>query len=96
MIEIFWLTLIWCIVLIGFSYILSISKIFKPVRSWLSDNWVWGYNLMKCPMCNAFWIGLVLSFFMFSPTNIWLLDGLFASGVMLLVHSLLYRRVSEM
>jgi len=61
--------IIYIIINIGLTIIVTKSKIFKKIREYLckiSPNF-FGY-LFSCPMCFGFWAGVLTSLVIFSPT----------------------------
>ena len=77
---------IWSLAVFGLSMILSISKIAKPFREFLFKKSLFLYDLIKCPMCNAFWIGVVYTIIWRGVTGCILMDGLVASGITLFLY----------
>ena len=91
--------LIYILVNIGFTLIVTKSKIFKSIREYLikkSPNF-FGYWI-KCPQCFGFFAGVVTSLIWFSPTfsvipiSIYIypiLDGFLSSGCCYITHLLI-------
>ena len=52
--------LLWILVSFGMATIVSVSKIFEPVRNWVTriSSYVGGF--LACTMCMGFWIGGLL------------------------------------
>jgi len=86
----------------GLTNILVNSSLFFPIREKLkSINFL--YQLINCMMCTGFWVGVLISLFILSPSNeLFLLnytiipktilnsitDGLFFSGMIWLIHTI--------
>lgn len=79
---------IWSFSVFGLSMILAISKIFRPFREWILIKLRLPkiYDMLRCPMCNAFWIGICFHIFWKDITRSFFLDGLIASGVTLFLY----------
>ena len=94
--------IIYILVNIGFTYIVTRSKICKPIIEYLnskSPNF-FGY-WSQCPPCFGFLSGLITSLIWYSPTffvcpiSIFLypiLDGFLASGCCFIINELLNRK----
>ena len=65
----------WILVSFGLTTIVSISKIFKPVRAWVGARSSFLGELLACSMCTGFWAGVFLSLTYFSPTGNILFDA---------------------
>ena len=52
--------LLWILVSFGMATIVSVSKIFEPVRNWVTriSSYVGGF--LACTMCMGFWTGVFL------------------------------------
>lgn len=87
----------------GISAIVTISKIFAPIRDW-ADKFspdFWSY-LVKCMQCFPFWAGIFVSFILGPPLEVnnelfpnalnlfftYLLSGALLSGTTMLIHVL--------
>lgn len=89
--------LIYLLVNIGFTLIVTQSKIIKSLRNFLlkiNPNFL-GYWI-KCPMCFGFFSGLITSIFWYSPTYsinfpifFPILDGFISSFVCYLIYLLI-------
>lgn len=67
--------LAWCLAVFGFTYIVVFSKITKSIREWADNvSFDWFGELLHCPLCTGFWVGLLGHFLMFSPTGSFLFD----------------------
>ena len=90
--------LAWCITAYGLTNILSISKIFGPVRRWLLKKVKTPLRfigeLLSCVMCTGFWVGLLLYLCGYSLTGYILFDGFAASGASWLLHGVAYKLLS--
>lgn len=86
----------------GLSNILVNSSLFFPLREKLKPI-KFIYELINCMMCTGFWVGVLISIFILSPSNeLFLLsdinilnsilntmvDGLFFSGTTWIIHTL--------
>lgn len=70
--------IVYVVAAFGLAYIVGHSKISLPVREWIArTKLAWFLELIECPACLGFWIGLVASFFL--GTN-WFVWALFTSG----------------
>jgi hypothetical protein len=56
----------WALLILGLVYVTTCSAIFAPVRMALSRN-AWLKILAYCPMCQAFWFGLALTWLGLGP-----------------------------
>lgn len=98
--------LISILIVYGISAIITISKIFEPLRDVAekhSPNF-WKY-LTSCMQCLPFWVGLLVAFVMRGPIEIendklptlinvfftYLFSGAFFSGTTLLIHTIFVR-----
>jgi len=86
--------LIWSFTVFGLTNILSISKIFAPVRYKLLYSkktvLIKLGQLLNCTMCTGFWVGIFLHIIGLPVTWLFLLDGFAASGVCWLLHAICY------
>ena len=87
----------------GISAIVTISKIFEPLRDFTEKNSpnFWKY-LTSCMQCLPFWVGLFVSFVLGSPIEVlnnkfpsflnvfftYLFSGALFSGTTMLIHTL--------
>ena len=94
---------IWLITAFGISQILVYGGIFEPFRDWLERRSKWLHELFSCMMCCGAWVGFALSF-AWSPTSQsllrldylnWFLDGMFASGGIWIINTLVSHFDSE-
>ena len=46
---------------VGITTIFTISSIFEPVRDFLEKRSAYVGEMINCPMCTGFWVGLVVS-----------------------------------
>ncbi len=67
--------LLWILVSFGMTVTVTLSTLFSPLRIKATKINHWLGDLVRCPMCFGFWVGLGLSTFWFSPTGFILLDG---------------------
>ena len=98
--------LISILIVYGISAIITISKIFEPIRDVAekhSPNF-WKY-LTSCMQCLPFWVGIFVSFVMGKSINImnehlpsilntfftYLFSGAFFSGTTMLIHTVFIR-----
>ena len=98
--------LISILIVYGISSIITISKIFEPIRDIAekhSPNF-WKY-LTSCMQCLPFWVGIFVSFVMGKSINImnehlpsilntfftYLFSGAFFSGTTMLIHTVFIR-----
>lgn len=83
----------------GLTNIISKGKIFEPMRDFLEliPGFSFLANLINCPMCLGFWIGLGVSYYIYSPTQhflafdsyFYVADGCVASGIIWVVYCML-------
>jgi len=94
----------WIILAYGLSQILVYGSIFDTQRQWihawaeLSPILKFVSGLISCMMCTSTWVGFFLGLTVFSPTSFlyemptwisWFFDGLFASGGVWAVNSII-------
>ena len=73
------MTFIWfCLISYGLTQILVYGKIFDPIR----PKTGWFGQLLKCPMCTGFWVGLFL-WFVKDYTQLFNFDNSFITGFLL-------------
>ena len=61
--------LAWMLSVFGFTYIVVYSRACQPVRSWFVGKSKTITELIHCPLCLGFWVGLLAHFCMYSPTQ---------------------------
>ena len=71
----FYYLLLFCLSCSGFTWIVTRSKIFKPVRDF-NNTWFWK-NLLNCSACTGFHVGWI-SFLIFYYSNIILFPNIIA------------------
>ena len=73
------MTFIWfCLISFGLTQILVYGKIFEPIRP--TEGWFG--QLLKCPMCTGFWVGLFL-WFVKDYTQLFNFDDSFVTAFLL-------------
>ena len=73
------MTFIWfCLISYGLTQILVYGKIFDPIR----PKTGWFGQLLKCPMCTGFWVGLFL-WSVKDYTQLFTFDNSFVTGLLL-------------
>lgn len=73
------MTFIWfCLISYGLTQILIYGKIFDPIR----PKTGWFGQLLSCPMCTGFWVGLFL-WFVKDYTQLFTFDNSFVTGLLL-------------
>lgn len=73
------MTFIWfCLISYGLTQILVYGKIFDPVR----PKSGWFGQLLKCPMCTGFWVGIFL-WFVKDYTQLFTFDNSFVTAFLL-------------
>ena len=73
------MTFIWfCLISYGLTQILVYGKIFDPIR----PKTGWFGQLLKCPMCTGFWVGLFL-WFVKDYTQLFTFDNSFMTAFLL-------------
>ena len=75
----------------GIVWTLSSSKIFKPVREWLTLKYMFIGRLLSCWGCTAFWVGLVY----FSLPKIMLIENVFSALICCVFLQSLYDKLRE-
>jgi hypothetical protein len=78
--------LLWLLVSFGMATIISISKIFEPVRNLVTKGSSYIGGFLACTMCMGFWTGIFLSANYFSPTGNMLFDGCLSCGTCWLLY----------
>ena len=78
----------WSLVAFGITTIVSISKIFKPARTFIGTKSPFMGDLLACSMCTGFWVGGFLSVTYFSPTGNIFFDACLSSASCWLLYCL--------
>lgn len=88
---------IFALICYGASNIMVYGSIFEKWRIfWLKNNVNGLGKLFTCMLCFSFWVGVVFSYFIWSPTLTnsitsglisHFLDGILASGIVWLIHT---------
>jgi len=95
---------IWITTTYGISVVVSQSKIFEPIRSFMYKRIsTFLGDMLKCIMCFGFWVGLVMSLVLqLGPNNLHtnrlyriVLDGFATSGIVWIIHVVLFRLRDE-
>jgi len=71
----------WAICLLGLTYIVTESVIFKGLRDPIAKKSEFLRRLMLCPICFSLWGGAILSLVYLSPTGNILTDAILGTGV---------------
>jgi len=79
----------WILIMLGITLTASRASITWDIRKWMLRKSTFRGELVHCPMCVSFWVGMSLSFFS-SPTGFVMLDGFFAVGVTWIVYSIIW------
>lgn len=91
--------IIWSLICYSITNVITQSSLFDPIRKYIEQKNKHIGKLFKCPMCMGFWIGILLSFIWFSPSNLidfnmsnipyCILDGFLSSAIswLLFCHS---------
>jgi len=101
--------LTWTFVVYGLTLILTGSKLFAPVRTYLtracSTRFPWACSFVHCPLCVGTWIGMLASLSGFSLVRpealawprvlVVLADGWAAGAICFLIHVVGVRLGSE-
>jgi hypothetical protein len=90
--EDFFHFIIWSLAIFSAANGIVISDLLAPTRNFIARKSSFFGNLVHCPLCLGFWLGLGAHFFMFSPTNFWLGDAFLGSGMSWLIYIGIYRR----
>ncbi len=89
--------LLFILVAYGITNIMVYSSIFYNMRLVIINNSKFFGDLIQCMMCTSFWVGVILSAFVFSPSIIFgftthplslFIDACLASGSVWLLHTL--------
>ena len=67
--------LIWALVSFGITFAVTHGKLFADVRKKAAEKHQKLGELLCCPMCLGFWVGMFLSVTWKSPTGNFLCDG---------------------
>ena len=70
--------LTWILVSFGITFSITHGKIFKALRHRAEKTHIKLGELLHCPMCLGFWVGIILSLTWKSPTGNFILDGFFS------------------
>ena len=95
-------SLIYILLVYGFTNILVYGSIFEKPRTWLKSKSKWLDDLLSCMMCSSFWVGAILGWFIKNPVDkiitfeddLWfipltaLLYGVYTSGCVWLIHTI--------
>ena len=91
--------LVWILVCYGITNVVTGSTIMAPVRQKSQKIHKKLGELLECPMCFGFWVGVAVSLLWASPTGLgesvflgpvwyhYILDGFLASGTCWLFHT---------
>ena len=71
--------LAWMLGVFGFTYIVVYSKLLRPVRENAYRVSTKLGDLLHCPLCLGFWVGLLAHFVCGSPTHNFLFDACLGS-----------------
>ena len=82
--------LLWVLVAFGMTEIITLSKIFKPVREFTEEKIPFLGDMLACSMCTSFWVGGFLSLTYLSPTNNIFFDACLATACVWLLHCYTY------
>ena len=53
----------------GVTFIITYSSIFEPIRTFIEKRSDFFGELLSCPMCAGFWVGIVISVLDFKDYN---------------------------
>ena len=67
--------ILWILVSFGITFSMTHGKIFKSLREKVADTHHLLGDIISCPMCLGFWVGIFLSLTWESPTGSFFLDG---------------------
>lgn len=88
--------LLFIIAAYGMSNILVFGSIFNDIRTLIIKNSKFFGDLIQCMMCTSFWVGAFISFFVYSPTQLYnftnyplsiFFDACIASGAVWILHT---------
>jgi len=83
--------LLFCLVAFGISNIITISKIGAGCRNLAQKIHNKLGELFRCPMCMGFWVGILLGWLWYSPTEIIFLDGILGSSASWIIYCITWR-----
>ena len=76
----------------------KINQWAADVDSIFQDFWIFLSDMLKCMMCTPTWVGFFVGIFLYSPVNhfldvsiwvSWFFDGMFASGAVWAINSII-------
>jgi hypothetical protein len=76
----------------------KINQWAADVDSIFQDFWIFLSDMLKCMMCTPTWVGFFVGIFLYSPVNhfldvsiwvSWFFDGMFASGSVWAINSII-------
>ena len=81
----------WIFAVFGLVMIVTQSSLLAPVRSLVGKVSKKLEELLNCPLCFAFWAGILFNYMGYPHTYSMFLDGLFASGITFAVYTILWK-----
>jgi hypothetical protein len=70
----------WVFVCFGITTIITLSKLFEPLRQRVKERSNFFGEMIVCNLCMSFWVGFIVSLCYYSPTNNMFFDACLASG----------------
>ena len=67
--------LVWILIAFGITISVTHGKIFNSFRNWIGEKSTFLGDLVRCPMCLGFWVGILLSVTWQGVTACPILDG---------------------
>ncbi len=72
--------LCWMLVSFGMTTIITLSKLFEPIRVRIKEKNNFFGEMVNCNLCMGFWVGLILSSTYYSPTGNMFFDACLSSA----------------
>tara|TARA_R100001086_G_C11627366_1_gene200597 strand:- start:98 stop:394 length:297 start_codon:yes stop_codon:yes gene_type:complete len=83
--------LVWSLVSFGITFSVTHGKLFKEMRKKFCELHQTLGQLVACPMCLGFWVGILLSMCWKSVTGSWVLDGFLSLSTCWLLYCLSWK-----
>ena len=80
--------IIFIFLLVGGVYLLNEASIFDKPRNWIKSKSKFLNNLLSCPNCCSFWVGIGIHF-LYPITDIFLITGIMALGIYYITQKLI-------
>ena len=83
----FYTLLVWSLLCYSISIIVTGATVFEPLRKKVGEKNDFLGQLLSCPMCFGFWVGIFLNLTLYPITNNFFFDGCLGSGITWLLFS---------